>query len=187
VLRRFVLLACAVSVALGCLVGVQLTAHADDGPPPEQQQPQSDPPPVPVPGGSPPKALLMKGNKELQKGRLGTYCWGGICADWLTFPDPGTTARVKAGSRLHVRIRYSQKPRHVQLWSAEKVNRRGWMVDARRKAISLKPVRREGRTVAWDASFSVKRPDRHYYLDFYGYWNGRDTEWGFHVKTRRES
>ena len=180
-MRRFVLLACAVSVALVCLVGAGLTAHADDVQPPQ---------PVPTPPGGwspPPKAMLMKGNKEVQKGRLGTYCWEGFGCAEAFFPDPGTTARVAAGSTVHIRIKYAEEPRHAQLWSAEKLNWRGWTVDARRKSISLKPVRREGQTVAWDAFFSVKRPDAHYYLSFSGYWDKGDANWGFHLKTHRDS
>jgi hypothetical protein len=120
--RRFVLLACAVSVALGCLVGVQITAHADNGPPAEQQQPPPgepppEPPPVELPPGDPvPKVVLMKGNKELQTGRLGDYCWGG-CGDTLSFPKPfpkpATTPMVAPGSTLHIRIKYAPRPTHV--------------------------------------------------------------------------
>ncbi len=62
-MRRFVLLACAMSVALVvCLAGVQ--AHAQDS------QPQQGA----VPEEGPPEAVLMKGEKELQEGRLGTHC-----------------------------------------------------------------------------------------------------------------
>ena len=189
-MRRFVLLACAVSVALGCLVGVQLTAHADNGPPtPEQQQPPPpvelppvEPPPVEVPPGDPvPKAVLMKGNKVLQTGRLGTHCWDG-CAEWLSFPKPATTPRVVRGSTLHIRIKYAPRPALVQVFQGKTLDPPPWWV---KRSFSLKPVVAEGRTVAWDAFFRVKRPDRHYYLDFGAYWRGRDAWWGFHLKTRK--
>jgi hypothetical protein len=186
--RRFVLLACAVSVALGCLVGVQLTAHADNGPPPPEQQqppppdPPPDPPPVEVPPGDPvPKAVLMKGNKELQTGRLGTHCWNG-CADWLSFPKPATTPRVAPGSSLHIRIKYAQRPAYVGGSVGNSLDTPPWWVN---RSFSLKPVVAEGRTVAWDAYFGVKRPDRHYYVDFYPSWRGYSASWGFHLKTRK--
>jgi hypothetical protein len=48
----------------------------------------------------------------------------------------------------------------------------------------------DGRTVVWDAVFSVNRPDRHYYLVTEGYWQDRQgcgsdqfAFWSFHVKT----
>jgi hypothetical protein len=67
-MRRFVLLACAVSAALVCLVGVEATVQAQDS-------------------SRPPVTVLMKGNETLQKGQLGTHCWGKYCADlfWV-FP-----------------------------------------------------------------------------------------------------
>ena len=182
--RRFVLLACAVSVALGCLVGVQITAHADNGPPPEQQQPPPpEPPPVEVPPGDPvPKAVLMKGNKELQTGRLGTHCWDG-CADWLSFPKPATTPRVAPGSTLHIRIKYAPRPTLVQGFQGKTLDPPPWWV---KRSFSLKPVVAEGRTVAWDAFFGVKRPDRHYYMYFSASWaRGGSASWGFHLKTRK--
>lgn len=48
-----------------------------------------------------------------------------------------------------------------------------------------------GRTVAWDAVFSVKNPGRDYYLISEGHWQDREgcwddqyASWSFHVKTR---
>jgi hypothetical protein len=169
-MRRFALLTCAMSVALACLVRVQLTAHADSHRLPE--------------------AVLMKGEKELQKGLLGTYCWLAFgCGDsFFLFPDPGTTARVTAGSTLHIRIKYAEEPPTVGV-SRHRLNQRGEMVGRSRSlAISLQPVVQDGQTVAWDAFFSVKRPDRHYYLTPGAYWGeGRHAMWGFHVQTRRDS
>ena len=183
-MRRFILLAFAMVLALVFAMGVQLTAHAGDGQSSgatDQQPPQGDPPPVEVPSFGPPKSVLMEGDKELQKGRLGTYCWG-ACVDWLAFPNPASTARVAPGSTLHIRIKHAERPTHVHLFVGKTLDPPPWWV---RHSFSLKPVVVEGQTVAWDAFFSVKRPDRHYYIDFGAYWKGRDASWGFHLKTRK--
>jgi hypothetical protein len=174
--RFLILMACTVSAALVCLVGVQLTARAD--PPPE---------PAPPPGEQPPEAVLMKGEKALHRGLLGTHCWGYICADRLTFPNPATTARTAPGSILHARIKYARQPTSVSLHATKSLHRRGWLVDPRPLSFTLEPVVAEGQTVAWDAFFSVgPRPDRDYYLSFSGQWEGEgDLHWGFHLKTRR--
>jgi hypothetical protein len=46
-------------------------------------------------------------------------------------------------------------------------------------------------TVAWDAVFDLKRPDRHYYLVARGHWQDAEgsgeqqyAHWAFHAKTR---
>jgi len=56
---------------------------------------------------------------------------------------------------------------------------------------ALERVVRDGKTVAWDAVFSVNRPSRHYYLISEGHWQDREgcggdqyAYWSFHVKTR---
>lgn len=144
------------------------------------------------PGERPPKAVLMKGEKELQKGRLGSYCWplpeGVTCADTFDiFPDPRTTAHVGAGSTLHIRIHYGERPQSVEL-RGHTVNQRGQIVaTSRPKATSLRPVLQDGETIAWDAFFTLNRPERHYYLTLWAFWEDRDAQWGFHVKTRRGS
>jgi hypothetical protein len=168
-MRRFVVLACvAMGVALACLVGTQAAAPA-------------------IGNSRPPAAVLMKGEKVLQAGRLGSFCWYEppnfpLCAD--AFPNSYPHAkRVEADSTLHIRIRKAEEPRRAYLSTAHRLDPDGWPVDSRRLAISLKPVRREGRTVAWDAFFSVKRPDTHYYLFFSGWWDEGDASWDFHVKT----
>ena len=56
---------------------------------------------------------------------------------------------------------------------------------------SLKRVVIDGKTVAWDAMFSVKEAGRDYYLIGEGHWQNTEgcdedqyAHWSFHVKTR---
>ncbi len=128
----------------------------------------------------------MQGEKVLQVGSVGTFCWHEppnfpLCVEaFHSFPP---AKRVEADGTLHIRIRKAEEARRASLYTAPRLNQDGWPVVSRRLAISLKPVRREGRTVAWDAFFSVKRSDTHYYLSFAGWWREGDAYWDFHVKT----
>jgi hypothetical protein len=152
----------------------------------------------------PPKAVLSKYKTALQTRGYSGGAWyfyrDGGCSGFVadnfgiyTFPKPDTVA---ASRRLHVRI---VKPER----SAVRVNAHPRLKDAelggktpagQRQVLkhTLRPVRREGETVAWDIFFRVNEPDRDYYLVVrvewervpgthisYGYAN-----YGFHVKTR---
>lgn len=55
---------------------------------------------------------------------------------------------------------------------------------------TLERVARDGKTVAWDAVFSVNRPSRDYYLITEGHWQDAQgcegdqfAFWSFHVET----
>ena len=149
----------------------------------------------------PPAAVLMKGEKELQKGRLGSYCWpqsevSVVCSDTpREFNDPRTTPHVGAPSTLHIRIHLAARPEGVELRWGHRVKERGGIDiivnKSRPRATYLRRVQKEGETVAWDVFFRVKRPDKHYYLSFSSFWEGNDNDgdayWSFHMKTRRAS
>lgn len=147
----------------------------------------------------PPEAVLMKAGKELQKGRLGSYCWpqskvSVVCSDTASeFNDPRTTAHVGAPSTLHIRIHLAARPEGVKLRWGHRVKQRGGIViidnKSRPRATYLRRVQKDGETVAWDVFFSVKRPDKHYYMNFGAFLEGNDNagdaHWSFHMKTRR--
>ena len=148
----------------------------------------------------PPEAVLMKAGKELQKGRLGTYCWStedqGVCSD--TFSDytaPPNTPRVGTPNTLRIRIHYADRPERIWLrWGHEIKKGRGIGIriveQSKPRPIRLERVQKGGETVAWDVFFKVKRPGKHYYINFWAFWDeeeGGDSQWSFHVKTRRAS
>jgi hypothetical protein len=165
----------AVGMALVALVGVQVTAQAQED-------------------ERPPDAVLMKGDEVLQKGRLGSHCWfsaagPGYCADTFGVVSFPREDRIKAGTELRVRMKIAQEPSETSLRSTRRVVRRSgdlyYKGPWREHPVSLAPVIKDGRTVAWDATFELNRPDRHYYMDFFARWEGRgDPSWAFHVKTR---
>jgi hypothetical protein len=151
-----------------------------------------------MPGPHPPKVVLMKGAKELQKGRYISYSWTN--KDGLTVHADGVysfrpAVSVRAGSRLHIRINKPQQPDKFRIVAYKGLNKQGWPIRKGRLFLdkTFRPVERDGKTVAWDVYFRVKRPDRHYYLETYEKWNepaeGTYTSYGdalrtFHVKTR---
>ena len=144
--RTFVLLAAmAVSVVCIFFLLVQAPASAHDH--------------------KPPKTVLMKGAKELQSGRLvEEYIWsypsrnGNSCITdeaALPFGFPQEVPTVAAGSTLKIRIYNSEPPRPFAL---QEVDRKGVPRGEGKDSyveVLLKPVVRDGRTVAWDAVFSV--------------------------------
>ena len=142
-----------------------------------------------------PKTVLMKDNTELQNGRFiyGTWhyyeagSWNTVFADgFYGFPPSDV---VRAGSTLHIRIDKPQRPENFTITAYPRLDENGMSGDGERQrlATTLRRVERDGKTVAWDAYFRLKRPDRHYYLGAFGVWKGSrgssDAYWQFHVKT----
>ena len=166
--------AVAVAVAVMGLVGVQEAAKAA----PDR--------------ANPPKTVLKKGERFLQRGKLRTHCWGGRCVDFLApeVSDFPHVDRVKAGKRLHIRIHYRERPTGTDLDRLRVVQRRGERVLRGSMPIGhhLKPVRTaDGRIKAWDVYFKLRTPGRHYYLTFGGWWDAGDAFWLFHLKTARDA
>lgn len=148
----------------------------------------------------PPKTVLMKGVKELQTGRLvEEYTWsypsrnGNSCiTDEATFPFgfPREVPTVAAGRTLKIRIHNSDRPEPFYM---QKVDRKG--VPRGEVGVLLQPVVRDEKTVAWDAVFTVDRPETVYRLVAEGHWQDRDcsnpepidprqfAHWSFRVKT----
>lgn len=157
-----------------------------------------------------PYTTLMKGKERLQVGRrVIDSRWsspsGKECASvttYYTFVLPGDAFnypeldRVAAGAELRVRISKPERPDSFRISAYPKIDEKG-NPSGRRRALertlerTLEPVVRDGKTVAWDAVFSVERPSRNYYLIAEGHWRdvegcggGQHAHWSFHVKTR---
>jgi hypothetical protein len=149
-----------------------------------------------------PKTVLVKGDKELQAGRLvkewsWTYSDGeGLNTDtayyYWRFPE---VDRVAAGSEVRIRIHKDRQPEVFALAAYPKVDERGRPSGTKRLlSASFEPIVQDGLTVAWDAVFDLDRPDRHYYLVARGHWQDAEgsgeqqyAHWAFHVKTRSAS
>jgi hypothetical protein len=155
-----------------------------------------------------PKTVLMKETKELQTGhRVIESYWASATADGLcesfaksytfelldgsgfNYPEMD---RVAAGSELRVRISKAQRPDSFSVAAYPTIDEHGKPSgEARLLKRSLERVVVDGKTVAWDAKFSVNRPSRDYYLIAKGHWQDREgcnadqyAHWSFHIKTR---
>ena len=147
-----------------------------------------------------PETVLKKGAKELQAGTLvKESSWDRFVEDDLCenqnafyrtrFPE---TDSVAAGSKLHVRISKPQRPGSFEIAAYKTVDENGQPSgQARLLKRTLERVVVDGKTVGWDAVFSVNRPSRDYYLIAEGLWQDREgcgneqfAYWSFHVKTR---
>ena len=146
-----------------------------------------------------PDTVLKKGAKELQAGtRVFESSWtrpsGDLCENESTiyrtrFPE---TDGVAAGSRLRVRISKAQRPDSFEIAAYRAVDSEGTPIgEGRMLNRTLDRVVRDGKTVAWDAVFSVNGPGRDYYLISEGHWQEREgcggdqyAFWSFHVQTR---
>lgn len=148
-----------------------------------------------------PDTVLKKGAKELQVGtRVAESSWDRPSGDnecvneWAfystRFPE---TDSVAAGAKLRVRIFKSQRPDSFGIAAYRTVEENGEPSgEARMLKRTLERVVRDGKTMAWDAVFSVKGASRDYYLISEGHWQDKEgcggndqfAYWSFHVKTR---
>lgn len=154
-----------------------------------------------------PKTVLKKEAKELQTGhRVIESSWASASGDnacvnistVYTFELPDGTFnypevdRVAAGSELRVRVSKRQRPDSFSVAAYPTIDEHGYPSgQGRLLKRSLQRVVVDGKTVAWDAGFSVNRPSRHYYLIVEGHWQDREgcnsdqhAHWSFHLKTR---
>ena len=146
-----------------------------------------------------PATVLMKSARELQAStRVFESSWtrpsGDLCEHQTTFyrtrfPE---TDGVAAGTRLRVRISKAQRPDSFDIIAYHALDEAGEPSgEARPLGRSLERVVRDGKTVGWDAVFSVKDAGRDYYLISEGHWREREgcggdqyAFWSFHVRTR---
>ncbi len=153
-----------------------------------------------------PETVLKKGTQNLQVGRkVIESSWNRPAGEnecvnvnaVYTFELPGGTFnypevdRVAAGSELRVRILKIQRPDSFSVTTYPKIDEHGNPSgEGRLLNRTLERVVVDGKTVAWDAVFSVKGASRDYYLISEGHW--QDTQgcegdqfafWSFHVKT----
>ncbi len=129
-----------------------------------------------------PDTVLKKGTRDLQMGRrVIESSWDqpsgdGLCVNQNAIYSAGfpEVDRVPADSQLRVRILKSQRPDTFEVVAYPKADREGQPVgEGRQLRSTLGRVVEDGRTVAWEAVFSVNRPDRDYYLVTEGHWLDR--------------
>lgn len=135
----------------------------------------------------PPKTYLRDGDRRLQRGKLGSYCWvsgdQGVCVDSL--PSWPKAARVEADDKLRMRFRKKQKPTKLLLTTYKKVKKNGIPKgQGRHLDRRLKRVRNAGETIGWKAIFTLERSGRHYYISAFARWDEGDASYFFHARTR---
>lgn len=148
-----------------------------------------------------PHPALMKGQKVLQHGKFNYSGWNWyeagkwnlVYADGLgNYPRDGVL--VRAGSRLHLKINKPEKPAIFKVIAYRNDREHpGWPLgEGRSLDTTLRPMKRDDKTVGWNAYFYVNRSDHHYLLETQGIWEevpGTHISYGedsmhYHVKTR---
>ena len=86
-------------------------------------------------------------------------------------------------TQLYIRLSENRRPKQFSLSTSQTPDGRSRRIDT-----TLRRVVRDGKTVAWDAYFRLKRPEHQYYMGASGVWKGAggrhgDAYWQFHVKT----
>ena len=123
---------------------------------------------------------------------------GGRIACLATLVNAKTSGRDERGRRPLLnrtsqgRIFKAQRPDSFSVAAYPRIDGKGNPSGQRRLLErTLERVVVDGKTVAWDAVFSVDSPDRDYYLIGEGHWQDREgcggdqhAHWSFHVKTR---
>jgi len=137
----------------------------------------------------PPKTYLRDGERRLQRGKLGSYCWfsgeQGVCVDAL--PSWPKASRVEADEKLRMRLRKKQKPMKLSLTTYTKVKKNGIPKGSGRHLDrKLKRVKRGGKTIGWKAVFTLPKPGRHYYISVFARWDEGDATYFFHARTAQD-
>ncbi len=146
-----------------------------------------------------PQTVLKKGAKEQPGTLVKESSWDRLVEDDLCenqnafyrtrFPE---TDAVAAGAKLRVHISKRQRPDSFKIAAYRALDEEGEPSgEARLLKRTLERVVVDGKTVGWDAVFSVNRPSRDYYLIAEGLWKDREgcgneqfAYWSFHVKTK---
>lgn len=127
----------------------------------------------------PPRAIL-KAPHAWQKGVLGSYCWNyvnkgsdegvGLCVDTFghDFPEPDGT---QAGELAKIRLWAPKLPDEVSVDMWREVDSVGEPVgDSERLVVALRPHRKDGAIVAYDATFRLPDTAGEVYLTAFAKW-----------------
>lgn len=127
----------------------------------------------------PPRAIL-KAPHAWQKGELGTFCWSysdkgsnggtGMCADAIgySWPDPDVT---EAGARATIRLWAPKRPDKVVLDLWRMTDPDGNPVgSSTRPALTIRPHRKDGEVVAYDARFLLPETAGDVYMRAFVKW-----------------
>jgi hypothetical protein len=135
-----------------------------------------------------PQATVRNGGEKIQRAPLTAWCWpgedGGMgCSEVTPMKWPRVDV-VEAGSRVRLRLHWSQRPRETHVDSYRSIGRNGKPKD-RGQDLEWRRSRvvRNGETVAWDVIFRV-REVRHHYVKTMVHFRKGLLVWNAHVDAR---
>lgn len=141
-------------------------------------------PATPAQGGSKPPTTKITARDVAQKGLQRSYCWGGMCADYMAGWPPADRGWTR--SRARIRIRLADEPDEVDLswWPA--VDEDGFpQGDARSLRVRIVPQPAEGTPTAYDLRFRLPRRRGHAYIALFARWDAYgDSSWTYHLRLR---
>src|SRR3954452_22549179 len=114
----------------------------------------------------------MKGDTAIQKGLRGSSCWShwnedkdywaAVCSDFFVYRFPRAPEALRAGRRLHMRIDKPERPEDFKITAYKGFDKGQHRPVGKRQRLdaNLRPVKRDGDTVAWNVFFRVNEPNR---------------------------
>ena len=135
-----------------------------------------------------PRATVRYRGELIQRAELTAWCWPGDnggtgCSEVSPMPWPRADA-VRAGSRLRLRMHWRRRPRSAFVESYRSIGSRGRPQDRGQDLVSrIRPVERNGETVAWDVVFRVRETRHHYVKTIVEFRQGL-LVWNAHVEAR---
>ena len=146
---------------------------------------------VPAIAGTPeeaPRATVRNGGERIQRAHLTAWCWpgdnGGMgCSEVSPMTWPRVDV-VNAGSRIRLRMHWNRQPREAFVDSYRSIGRNGKPQDRGQNLESwIRPVKRDGKTLAWDVIFRVVQTRHHYVKTIVRFREG-NLVWNAHVEAR---
>lgn len=146
-----------------------------------------------------PQTVLLANGETLQRGRHWSGCWTTRFPDGTFatgcrdgFPQFPKVDVVEPATRVTIRILKSQRPADLLIEAWRKTDRYGFVTGTGENLTYKRRRVRLADGVAWDFSFTVLAPRRHYYLLVTGLWRDQegasemqDASWALHIQTSR--
>ena len=135
-----------------------------------------------------PRATVRNGGDRIQRAHLTAWCWpgdnGGMgCSEVSPMTWPRADV-VNAGSRIRLRMHWRRPPKKAHVDSYRSIGRSGKPKDRGQDLNSwIRPVERNGTTVAWDVIFRVMQT-RHHYVKTIVWFKEGILVWNAHVDAR---
>lgn len=146
---------------------------------------------LPASAGAPdeaPRTTVRNRGEWIQRAHLTAWCWPGDNGGMgCSAVSPMTWPRVdivEAGSRVRLRMNWRRQPQDAFVDSYRSIDSNGQPEDRGQDLASrIRPVQRDGETVAWDVVFRVWQ-ERHHYVKTIVQFSEGSLVWNAHVHAR---